>query len=136
LFLEAKAGGIVFRLEAETARYLLVQSKSHPDRWIFPKGHVNQGERASDAAIREVTEEAGVETQMIGFVGAVTLLARWRIIRTKYFLLEFSREVGSTEGRESRWCTYDEARGLVSFRGAQALLRRARTLVQRKLSSQ
>lgn len=38
--------------------------------WVFPKGHLEQGERPEDAAIREVREEAGLEVRIIQPIGS------------------------------------------------------------------
>lgn len=35
--------------------------RHHDGTWVFPKGHVDPGETALDAALREVAEEAGVD---------------------------------------------------------------------------
>lgn len=51
----AGAGGVVFRPSGEV---LLL---GHRDgTWVFPKGHLDPGESALQAALREVAEEAGV----------------------------------------------------------------------------
>ena len=39
---------------------MLVQSRKHPEWWIFPAGGVDRGERPLDAALRETREEAGL----------------------------------------------------------------------------
>jgi len=49
------AGGVVFR--ADGAVLLLRHLEG---TWVFPKGHIDPGEDALTAALREVEEEAGV----------------------------------------------------------------------------
>ena len=49
------AGGVVFR---SNGRVLLLRHLE--GTWVFPKGHIDPGEDALSAAIREVEEEAGV----------------------------------------------------------------------------
>lgn len=51
----AGAGGVVFD---PGRRVLLLEHVS--GHWVFPKGHVEQGETQLQAALREVAEEAGV----------------------------------------------------------------------------
>ena len=48
------AGGIVFKDNA-------VLSIFRFDRWDFPKGHIEAGETDTDAALREVAEETGID---------------------------------------------------------------------------
>jgi diadenosine hexaphosphate hydrolase (ATP-forming) len=49
------AGGVVFN---HTEKVLLLGHIS--GHWVFPKGHIDPGESALEAALREVEEEAGV----------------------------------------------------------------------------
>jgi len=60
---EISAGGVVARLEGEdwVVALLKTEHKRGPV-WVLPKGHVepHAGEKVSDAALREVKEEAGV----------------------------------------------------------------------------
>jgi 8-oxo-dGTP diphosphatase len=37
-----------------------------PGTWSLPGGHIEPGERAKDAALREVGEETGVEAEILG----------------------------------------------------------------------
>lgn len=50
------AGGIVFRPDGAV---LLLRHRN--GTWVFPKGHLDPGEDALTAALREVEEEAGVQ---------------------------------------------------------------------------
>ena len=55
---ETSAGGVVYRLHAGHAVFLLIRDSYQ--NWGFPKGHLESGERAEDAAVREVREETGM----------------------------------------------------------------------------
>jgi diadenosine hexaphosphate hydrolase (ATP-forming) len=49
------AGGIVFN---RAGRILIIRHRD--GSWVFPKGHIDEGENALQTAIREVEEEAGI----------------------------------------------------------------------------
>jgi diadenosine hexaphosphate hydrolase (ATP-forming) len=49
------AGGLVFNREGHV---LVIRHRD--GSWVFPKGHIDEGENALQAAIREVEEEAGI----------------------------------------------------------------------------
>ncbi len=68
---EPTAGGIVFRRnQKEEVEFLLIQD--HKDRWTIPKGHIEEGETAQQAAKREIGEEAGLnDTEMLGWLGKI-----------------------------------------------------------------
>ena len=55
---ETSAGGVVYRLDRGRTLYLLIRDSYR--NWGFPKGHLEDGERPEDAALREVAEETGL----------------------------------------------------------------------------
>lgn len=58
---ETTAGGVVYRYAPKTQQlqFLLVQDARN--RWTIPKGHVEKGETTKQTALREITEETGLE---------------------------------------------------------------------------
>ena len=68
---EPTAGGIVFRRNKKgEVEILLIQD--HKDRWTIPKGHIEEGETAQEAARREIGEEAGLhDIDMLGWLGKI-----------------------------------------------------------------
>lgn len=126
-----EAGGIVVRFDDGVPQILLVRARKNPEHWIFPKGHIEAGESAQEAAAREVREEAGIEGSPVVAVGALEFASDGDTVRVDHFLLEFVREIGGGEPREARWCTYDEALSLLTFAEARELLKRARPHIER-----
>lgn len=63
-------GAIVFD---EAGRLLVIQRAKEPAKglWSIPGGHVEPGESAADAVVREVREETGLEVTVRTEVGTV-----------------------------------------------------------------
>ncbi len=57
------AGGVVLRGDGDDREVLVVHRIRRLD-WSLPKGKLDPGERAEDAAIREVEEETGVHAEL------------------------------------------------------------------------
>ena len=124
----AQAGGIVFRPAGGGSvgvSVLLVSSKKEPGNWIFPKGHVEPGESASEAALRETEEEAGVDGDLLGPVGALEFDWRSQRYRVEYFLIRARSETDTTDGRTKVWLPFDEALARLTYEDSRRLLREA-----------
>jgi len=59
------AGGVIVKTINDTPHILLIRNKKYND-WIMPKGHVEAGETLEEAAIREISEEAGINDISVG----------------------------------------------------------------------
>jgi diadenosine hexaphosphate hydrolase (ATP-forming) len=125
-----QAGGIAFRGSGRDLQILLVTSKKQQGFWIFPKGHVEPGETAAQAGVRETVEEAGVAGDLLGPVGA-PLEYDWngRRYSVQYFLIRATSESPASDGREVVWLPFDEALARLSFDDTGRLLREARARI-------
>jgi ADP-ribose pyrophosphatase YjhB (NUDIX family) len=121
-----QAGGIVVRRDTDGLSVLLVRAKKDPSIWIFPKGHIEPGETVEQAALRETHEEAGVDGDLIGPVGAPLEFQSGReTVHVQYFLILARSESDATDGRAKQWFTADEAMSQVAFADSRRLLQLA-----------
>jgi ADP-ribose pyrophosphatase YjhB (NUDIX family) len=75
---EPTAGGIVYRpsekRKGEVEILLIQDSKG---RWTIPKGHIEEGEKASETAEREIREETGLqEMKILNWLGKINFRYR------------------------------------------------------------
>jgi bis(5'-nucleosidyl)-tetraphosphatase len=139
---ETSAGGIVFRLERGTPRYLLIRDSYR--NWGFPKGHVEAGEAPEAAAVREVGEETGLRSLLLrGLIDTIDWDFRFRgqaIHKVCHFFLMESRRSRTLPQRAEgitacRWMSFDEAQRRISYRNAREVLRRAHDMVSEAVAS-
>jgi 8-oxo-dGTP pyrophosphatase MutT (NUDIX family) len=133
---ETSAGGIVFRLEHGTPLFLLIRDSY--GNWGFPKGHLERGESAEDAALREVREETGLlELASCGLIDTIDWYFRFRgrLIHKSchFYLMETSQSDTAPQHAEGitacQWVTYGEAHEAVSYANAREVLRRAQEMI-------
>jgi 8-oxo-dGTP pyrophosphatase MutT (NUDIX family) len=121
----AQAGAIAVREAGGERRFLVVSARGEPEIWIFPKGHVEPGERLEEAALRELREEAGVEGVIVAPAGTLAFRSRDEDVEVTYFLVRAARQAPVSEGRGVRWLSLAEALDQLTHDDARALLRRA-----------
>ena len=59
IYPEATVGALIVNDRGEV---LLVRSEKWGEKWTVPGGHIELGERAEDAIVREVKEETGLDS--------------------------------------------------------------------------
>ncbi|EIJ80698.1 mutt/nudix family protein [Bacillus methanolicus PB1] len=92
---ESKRGnvwlGVSGLVKNKTGEWLVVKKKygGLKGKWSLPAGFVDANETADEAAIREVFEETGIKSELIGMIGLRTGVIRGEISDTMIlFLLE------------------------------------------------
>ena len=116
------AGGVVVRDDGPARRFLLVTARRQPGQWVFPKGHIEDGETVEAAAIREVLEEAGVEATVISPLGASEYKTAREVVRAQFFLMRYVSEEKPGEGRRRAWFTAAEAQRALLYEDARLLI--------------
>jgi diadenosine hexaphosphate hydrolase (ATP-forming) len=126
----SQAGGIAFRGAGRNLSILLVTSKKQAGFWIFPKGHVEPGETAAQAGVRETQEEAGVTGDLLGPIGP-PLEYDWNGKRysVQYFLIRATAEAPANDGRTIAWLSVEDAWKRLSFDDTRRLLRMAADMI-------
>ena len=116
MILERSCGAIVYTIEDEEIKYLLVEEIS--GCYSFPKGHMENDETEEETALREIREETGLEVELFtGFRVSEQYEPAERPGVTKevvYFLAEYT-------GQTPRVVRSDEVRSLKSLRFEDAL---------------
>jgi 8-oxo-dGTP pyrophosphatase MutT (NUDIX family) len=122
------AGGVVARIVDEERQYLIVEASRTRGLWVLPKGHIEPGETAEAAAVREVEEEAGVRAAIIAPAGESEYLAAGKPVRTIFFLMRYEAEASRTEERGRAWHRYEDALSLLPFDNLRRVLIQAHAL--------
>ena len=131
-----QAGGVVFRYDSAKNKHkiLMVTSKRDFNKWLFPKGDIDEGESHRHTAKKEVLEEAGIVGEVLEYLGSVTYPDMMFIIDLRLFLINFVEESNKPyEKRLRKWVDFDKAVHLHHLgRKIKPIIRRAKGIVKRK----
>jgi len=132
------AGAVVYRPGAGGPEFLLLRNARH-GTWAPPKGHLEEGESALEAARREIEEELGRQPALHylpGFGDRITYrVEQGGVPRRKEVTWFLARHGGdplvlSAEHDEMAWAALAPAGELLAHQELRELLRRARDFLQ------
>jgi 8-oxo-dGTP pyrophosphatase MutT (NUDIX family) len=127
---ETSAGGLVVDRSGSRPRAAIIGRLDRRGRllWSLPKGHLEAGESAEDAAVREVEEETGIRGRVVAPLGTIDywfVAEDRRIHKTvHHYLLEASGGELSDqdiEVDEVAWVPLDELRERLAYAGERRL---------------
>jgi 8-oxo-dGTP pyrophosphatase MutT (NUDIX family) len=122
----SRAGGVVHRTNEDSEiEYLVVQAKDGPGDWVLPKGHIEQGEGARAAAVREVCEETGVFGRIKDDLGTTSFELADEHVEVQFYLMVASGSCERQEERATRWLPIEGAFGSITHKESKKMLLRA-----------
>jgi ADP-ribose pyrophosphatase YjhB (NUDIX family) len=124
----SQAGAIVIRGTTDGPLVLIVRGSRYPHPWLFPKGHIEDGESEDEAAVRELREEAGVLGALVGRVGETEYEKNGRRYHVVYFLFEPVEVNIPHEPRAQQWVAHEEAMERLELGELKRLLSEAMTI--------
>lgn len=121
---EPTAGGIIFKhaKDSDEIEILLIQDTK--GRWTIPKGHIEPGETAQQAARREIGEEVGLyDIEILGWLGKIQF--RYRrvdklvLMTTQIYLVRAGSDAEKirNEGwmNDLKWLPFNEALDAIEY---------------------
>lgn len=107
--------------------------------WIFPKGHAEENETATETALRELEEETGIkdvtlEPSAVFSIGYSFIHEGVQIDKTVEYFLGYCSDTATLitqpeEVKELRWCDFDTATDLLTHQNSKDVLEKVRVFL-------
>jgi 8-oxo-dGTP pyrophosphatase MutT (NUDIX family) len=113
----AQASAIPFRWQNGALEFCFITS-IRARRWGFPKGLIDPGETAIEAALKEAWEEAGLRGEIVGEALGSYQYEKWgERLDVEVFVMRVHSVADNwleAEQRERRWANIEEAKQLIT----------------------
>ena len=134
---EFSAGGVAIRrLRGAWVFAAIRPGGKKPGVWALPKGLIGPGEKPDATALRETTEETGIQARLVTKLGDIRYVYTWageRVFKVVSFFL-FRYRAGrlgdippehAHEVAEVRWLPLEEAPELLAYKGEREMAAKA-----------
>ena len=129
------AGGVVYRRTPGGVE-VVVCGRDADGVWGLPKGTPDAGESLEETAVREVSEETGLDVRIVGKVGVIEYWFTRDGVRYHKWVHHFLMEAtgGSTEAHDHEydrveWLPVDVAAKTLTYKNEATIIERAREML-------
>ncbi len=129
------AGGVVMR-EGPTGSEIVICGRRSDRVWGLPKGTLDEGESLEEAALREVSEETGLEVEIVKKIGVIEYWFTGDGVRYHKWVHHYLMRAtgGSTadhdfEHDRVEWKAIDEALKMLTFNNDKNIVRQVKSEV-------
>ncbi len=137
---------MVYRRSNSIVEVALIQPHERK-AWALPKGLIEPGEPAEEAARRETREEAGLSGAIVAKIDTIkySYVAKWEKPATRifkivtFYLLKYTGGDPSQHDREVdrvEWFPIDEAISSATYAREKAILKKAKQIIAAKSEDQ
>lgn len=139
------AGAVIFREENNKRKYLLVCYGTKEDFfWDFPRGHIESGEKETEAAKREILEETGIKD--LEFISGFRELYQYFFkdgeelaFKRNIMFLSQTKEKNvklSLEHHDYSWLSYEKTLKRLTYDNSKEILAKAHSFLNSNLKRQ
>jgi ADP-ribose pyrophosphatase YjhB (NUDIX family) len=133
---ETSAGGLVVDVKRDAAALIARHDRKGRLVWSLPKGHIEAGEDARQAAVREIKEETGIDGRIVEELGTI---AFWFVVEDRrvhktvhhFLLLATGGELSDEDPEvvETAWVALDDLQDRLEYPDERDLVRSVRQLL-------
>ena len=114
---EKSCGAVVYNPKKHS--FLIIKMLN--GNWGFPKGHTEDQETDIQTAIREVTEETGINIEILdGFKKSIKYIPFPEVLKKVIFFIGITEEekvtIDKDEIEDYMWCSYEEALKMITYK--------------------
>ena len=114
---EKSCGAVVYNPKKHS--FLIIKMLN--GNWGFPKGHTEDQETDIQTAIREVTEETGINIEILdGFKKSIKYIPFPEVLKKVIFFIGITKEekvlIDKGEIEDYMWCSYEEALKMITYK--------------------